>query len=180
MTVSARHLHSKSSFWLQGSKNVKYESFSTSLMNIDLLKRCQRRNIDKATPRVRCDQFWFPEAQSRGIGARNMSANKIYILGGELPWGARRRSPDSNQLSHYYILWAHLTNLARARSLIRPRLVEPLAARISPFNRHTWQTHTKPSVRRLPDKHNDTNTTRGFKIRAVEEKALVPGRSELR
>jgi len=32
----------------------------------------------------------------------------------------------------------------------------------------------KQLTRRLTDKHDDTNTTRGFKIRAVEEQALVP------
>lgn len=91
MTVSARHLHAQTLFWLQGSRNVKYESFSTWLINIDLWKRHQWWNIDKTTLRIRCDQFWFPKARSRDARAQNMSAyifgRRIAVRGAqEEPW----------------------------------------------------------------------------------------------
>ncbi len=55
-----------------------------------------------------------------------------------------------------------------ARSFAR-RVSEPLAVS---------HLSIEPSAhRRLTDKHNDANTTQEFKIRAVEEKALLPGKT---
>lgn len=145
MTVSARHLHAQTLFWLQGSRNVKYESFSTWLINIDLWKRCQWWNIDKTTLRIRCDQFWFPKARSRDTRAH-------IFLGGELPWGARRRSPDSNQLSHYYTLWAHLTNLTLAHSPAS-RWTASLCITISALFQHLTHLTAHPSPDRKTQRH---------------------------
>lgn len=106
---------------------------------------------------------------SWGTEPQHRSAERTWahiFLGGELPWGARRRSPDSNQLSDYYTLWAHLTNLTLAHSPAA-RCGASLRRTISALFQH----------RRLTDKHNDANTTQEFKIRAVEEKALLPGKT---
>jgi len=77
-------------------------------------------------------------------------------------------------------IWAHLTNLSLARSLaLSLSQSHSLASRWTAgcgASRGTTSAPDTPKqlTRRLTDKHDDTNTTRGFKIRAVEEQALVP------
>ncbi len=91
-------------------------------MNIDLWKRCQWWNIDKTTPRIRCDQFWFPEAQSRNTGAQNMCA---YIFGRRIAVRGAQEEPwfKSAQWLLHTMSSPHQPN---ARSFAR-RVSEPLA-----------------------------------------------------